>query len=285
MPAVGAPPPRPREAEPVDMRSHSTLMYWWPVWLVGFLFAAYTAVEDTRFIPVPPHTHVDIGSESVNLTPEKGDPKGFVKKIRDEVDRRGEHLPRMSHHAWMGTIYCFVLLLVIVITNVSLRGLWSVIIIISLILLAVLFYTFNWLAWLSSAVGQLHIYIGFAGYLFISTALLMLWCLSTFLFDRQVYIIFTPGQMRVCDQVGAGENVYDTTGMQIEKLRSDFFRHFFLGLEFLRWIGLPGGTGDVIVKTSGAQAHTFELRNVFNINTELREVEGMQRSRQVVAGP
>jgi len=40
----------------------------------------------------------------------------------------------------------------------------------------------------------------------------------------------------------------------------------------------------VIVKTSGAQAHTFELKNVFNINTELRQVEEMQRSRQVVAG-
>src|SRR5207302_4493790 len=95
--------------------------------------------------------------------------------------------------------------------------------------------------------------------------------LVTFLvFDRQIYIIFQPGALKVCLQVGGGEKQYDTIGMTIEKERSDLFRHWILGL----------GSGDIIVRTSGADRHEFRLNNVLFIGRKLQAIEEMQRVRQ-----
>jgi hypothetical protein len=63
-------------------------------------------------------------------------------------------------------------------------------------------------------------------------------------------------------------------GMTIQKLRDDLFRHWILGL----------GSGDLVVRTSGAQAHEFEMHNVLNVGTKLREIEDMQRERPTVQG-
>ncbi|MCI0741300.1 MAG: hypothetical protein L0Y72_19900, partial [Gemmataceae bacterium] len=94
------------------------------------------------------------------------------------------------------------------------------------------------------------------------------------LFDKQIYIVFTPGQFRVRLEIGDAETAYDTTGMTIQKQRSDLFRHWILGL----------GSGDLIVKTAGAQAHHFDLPNVLFLGRKVKEIEEMLRSRQVVAG-
>ena len=36
--------------------SHSTIFYWWPVWLVGFLMAAFTYLSGQVMAYVPPGT-------------------------------------------------------------------------------------------------------------------------------------------------------------------------------------------------------------------------------------
>jgi hypothetical protein len=94
------------------------------------------------------------------------------------------------------------------------------------------------------------------------------------LFDKQIYMVFTPGQLRVRLEIGEAETAYDTTGMTIQKQRSDLFRHWILGL----------GSGDLIVKTSGAQAHYFDMPNVLFLGRKVREIEDMLRARQVIAG-
>jgi hypothetical protein len=93
-------------------------------------------------------------------------------------------------------------------------------------------------------------------------------------FDRQLYMIFTPGQFRVCQEIGGGESTYDTMGMVIQKQRDDLFRHIILGL----------GSGDLIVRTSGAHSHEFHMSNVLFINRKLQVIEEMQRDRPVVKG-
>jgi len=52
-----------------------------------------------------------------------------------------------------------------------------------------------------------------------------LWCIVFFLFDRQIYMVFSTGQFRVRLEIGEAETAYDTTGMTIQKQRSDLFRH------------------------------------------------------------
>src|SRR5438067_9477254 len=53
---------------------HSTLFYWWPVWLLGFLFAALTYLSDTHMGLVPAGTeaakdrHVEIDDKGTMAT-------------------------------------------------------------------------------------------------------------------------------------------------------------------------------------------------------------------------
>src|SRR5205814_5463941 len=108
----------------------------------------------------------------------------------------------------------------------------------------------------------------------ISTVLLIIWLVAFLLFDQQVYMIFTPGQFRVRLEIGEGETAYDTTGMTVQKQRSDLFRHWILGL----------GSGDLIVRTSGAQAHMFDLPKVLFLGHKVNQIDEMLPIRQVVSG-
>ena len=84
----------------------------------------------------------------------------------------------------------------------------------------------------------------------------------------------SPGQFRVRLEIGDAETAYDTAGMTIQKQRSDLFRHWILGL----------GSGDLIVRTAGAQTHQFDMPNVLFLGRKVREIEDLLRSKQVVAG-
>src|SRR4051794_57918 len=50
-PAGGGGPPGRRE---IKLVSHSTIFYWWPIWLLGYVFALITYFDDSRFAIVPP---------------------------------------------------------------------------------------------------------------------------------------------------------------------------------------------------------------------------------------
>lgn len=262
----------------IKIISHTMLFYWWPVWLFGFIFTVWSFAENARVLHVPSDTKVEkVSDTQVTLTSEKN-----AKELQTEADNfRGSQdknlkarQPRVSKATWMGAVFSIVLLLVIFITNVPLRGLWSVVVIITIVLVAVILAFAGVWDDIFRALGNLHIYIGAAGYLFISIALIAMWAFALLVFDRQVYIIFTPGQMRVCEEVGSGEKVYDTMGMQIERHRDDLFRHWVLGL----------GSGDLTVRTSGAQPHTITMPNVLFIAKKLRDIEEMQRERATLPG-
>src|SRR5262249_34354306 len=142
-----------------------------------------------------------------------------------------------------GVIFCTVFLLVIVITNVPLRGLWSVIVIVVIVLMSIILALTEAWEWIFEKLNFLDIRINAGGYFFISIVLLGIWLVVFFLFDQQIYMIFTPGQLRVRLEIGEGETAYDTTGTTVQKQRSDLFRHWILGL----------GSGDLIIRTAGAQ--------------------------------
>ena len=87
------------------------------------------------------------------------------------------------------------------------------------------------------------------------------------IFDRQVYMVFSPGGFKVCTEVGGGEMAYPTVGLTLTKQRSDLFRHWILGF----------GSGDLIVRTTGAQAHQIEMHNVLFIDRKRQHIEQMIR--------
>jgi hypothetical protein len=275
MSTATSPAPRTERREIVVI-SHSTLFYWWPVWALGYLLCLITAFSGERLAVVPKDTkglHAQVegveGSRDVLVLPSGA-------KLQKDA-RTGSLDPRymISSNKNLGVLYVFVLLLVIAITNFSLRGLWSVIVIVILLSLAIIFAILGWWENILEYLGFLAIFINLGGYFLISTVLLVLWIIVVFYFDRQIYMIFTPGQLRVRLEIGDAESAYDTMGMTIQKQRSDLFRHWILGL----------GSGDLVVKTAGAQSHHFDMPNVLFLGRKVREIEDLLRQKQVVAGP
>jgi hypothetical protein len=249
----------PRE---VVVISHSTLFYWWPVWVVGYVMALITLIGGERMHTVPERAKVEV----------EGNGQKLVIVAPEGRALQAPHL-HMAYSGKPGVIFAIVLLLVIAITSVSMRGLWSVIVILVIILMSIIFALLDVWDPILSALSWLDIRINLAGYLFISTGLLILWLVVFFGFDRQTYMIFTPGNVRLQLEIGDGETTYDTTGMTVQKQRSDLFRHWILGL----------GSGDLIVRTAGAQTHHFDLPNVLSISRRVREIEELLRVKQVVA--
>jgi hypothetical protein len=203
-------------------------------------------------------------------------PSGKKLLQRKRPDGTLEDLPAdtsMAISKNYAVLYVVVLLLVIFITNVPLRGLWSVFIIIVIVLLAIIFAQSGIWEAILSRFHLLAIHINLGGYLFISTAVLILWLVNFFFFDHQFYMIFTPGQVRVHLEIGAGETVYDTGGMVFQKQRSDLFRHWILGF----------GSGDLIVRPAGGTQH-IDLPNVLSVGRRVREIEKKLAEKEVVTG-
>jgi hypothetical protein len=286
MSTVPAPPHQQRPGETLSGQneirivSHSTLFYWWPVWAIGFLMALITMIDGHRLAVVPPETEVAHIEEDVKAKIKGSENKSVDLKDRDVVVPKftankapleKPHL-QLAQNKNLGVIFCTILLLVIAITNIPLRGLWSVIVIVVIVFTTIIFGLMGWWQYIVDAIDLLDVRINLAGYLVIATVLFALWLIVLFLFDQQIYMVFTPGQLRVRLEIGEGETAYDTRGMTIQKQRSDLFRHWILGL----------GSGDLIVNTSGAQVHHFDLPNVLFVGRKVKQIEEMLRSMPVV---
>jgi hypothetical protein len=275
------PPATPRvgsQDEQIVIISHSTLFYWWPVWAVGYILAIMTYFGDYHMAIVPSGTIVkDVSTVDDPKTLRKGFvvPEKKVKELPRDDNGEPEN-PRLyiSKHSSYGVTFAVILLAVIIITNVPLRGMWSFVVIMFAIMLSIIFSFAGWWDRIFQAIHFLDIRINMGGYFFISTVLLIAWLITFFLFDHQIYAIFTPGALKVCEEIGGGEKNYDTTAMTLEKQRSDLFRHWILGL----------GSGDLIVNTSGAQVHHISLPNVLFINKKLHQIQEMLREKAVVRG-
>src|SRR5207244_965813 len=107
--------------------SHSSLFYWWPVWAVGFLMAAITGFSDYRMAIVPEYSKV---AQKVIVPGIDGErdvlalPKGHKWPTDAKGDPVAPHL-HVSRSKNLGVLFSMVMLLVVAITNIPLRGLWS----------------------------------------------------------------------------------------------------------------------------------------------------------------
>ncbi len=272
-PPVGTEPAK----KEIKMISHSTLFYWWPVWAFGFFLAIWTFVENDRLVIAPAAGKVDVLQTkeitSYNLrfdSTEKFDPENEQVKSSDK-EVRDVFKARVSRHAWLGSMFIVILLLTIFITNVPMRGLWSFMVIVLIIVIALLFSVFQVWDHFYRLIGGLHVFINMAGYMFVALSILTIWFIAVYIFDRRTYIIFTPGQVKVCEHIGASVRTYDTVGLTFEKQRDDLFRHIILGF----------GSGDLIVRTSGAERNEINIQNVIMIGSKLKDVENLLRERAV----
>jgi hypothetical protein len=265
----------PKDPTSITLVSHSMLFYWWPVWMVGFVLGVVSLQAGYRLAIVPEGTKLQAGSEGPQgQTYELVVPKNQQDPLRKLAESSSqEPFPvALAASRMMGLLFCFVLLVVIFSTNIPLRGLWSAIVVLLLLLLGGLLAALNLWDAIFDALGHLHIYITAAGYLFVSTILFVFWVLTMFLFDPRRYITFTPGQLIVHQEVGDLRQVYDTTNVIVEKRRSDFFRHILLGFF----------AGDIIVRIQGGQGQTFLLPNVLFAAAKVEQVAKLMKTRPVI---
>jgi hypothetical protein len=266
----------------VIVYQHSNLFYWWPVWFFGFVFAAVTYFGGHHMAIVPADTKAIKNATVVDKTNEKYEGRDVLvladKQHHPTIkDAAGTETIEQPHiyvykHRSLGTLYLIILLLVIFITNVTLRGQWSVIMLVVLSCGSVIFWLAGWWDVIFARLGNMSIYLNMGAYMMISTVLFILWCTNFFFFDRQFYVVFTPGQVRVCLELGQGEMIYDSFGMIVQKQRSDLFRHTLLGF----------GSGDISISLPKA-THPIALHNILNISSVLKRVEKMSREKIVVS--
>ena len=182
---------------------------------------------------------------------------------------------RMASSNNPGIIFAVTLCLVIVVSNIHLRGLWSVVAILSVALGSVLLAWLGWWDGILGTLGMIDIHINALGYVVISVFLFAIWspqpgCCTTAGSTRSS----AGGQLRVRTALGGGETTFDTMGMRVEKHRDDLFRHWLLGF----------GSGDLTVKTSGSNAYQLEIPNVLQISHKLELIRRMLQDREVVSG-
>jgi hypothetical protein len=207
--------------------SHSTIFYWWPAWLGGYALALVTWLGGSK-------ARLSNGSEIL-----------------------------IHPSAWVGLTFLVILTLVMIFTNVKLRGLYSV-----MFLLAIGFFVvlFGWLGWLDAILAwipYLSVYMDLGFYLTFSTLLLAIWLLRFFVFDRLTYWRVRPGQLTMERVIGGGAQSYDTRGMLFEQRGDDLFRHIILGL----------GSGDLLLITTGAKKGEIEIPNVLFARRKVATIE------------
>jgi hypothetical protein len=262
--AVDAPPRQ------VRIVGHSMLFYWWPVWAFGLVLAGLTWLDGDRLAIVPPGTEVVQGFEDAREALVL--PAGARLPQDPATGKPREPTIRVARHSSYGVIFFVTVLLVIFITNVAIRGLWSVVAVLTVVLGTVIFALAGWWDDIFEWAAHSHVYINAFGYLALALPLLVLWLVVALVYDRMMYMVFTPGQMVVRQEVGSGETAYDTVGMVVTKKRSGLLRHWLLGL----------GSGDLVVKTSGAHAQTLEMHNILFVGNKVRLIQRMLQTREVV---
>jgi hypothetical protein len=208
--------------------SHSALFYWWPVWVVGYIMAFVTYMQGE---------HIEIGGVREWFHPNSN----------------------------LGVLYFLTLFLVILITNVTVRGPGSVIVILTFIVGALFVAYMNWWDYILEWMGSLRIHMNLGAYLSFSTLMFIVWVLTVFIFDHMSYWLIKPGQITQEFLLGSGSKSYDTEGMVLEKHRSDIFRHWVLGL----------GSGDLVIQTMGANRDRIDVPNVLFVGAKVAVIQRM----------
>lgn len=255
--------------------SHSPYFYWWPLWLVGFVLAGASYWQGHRVAFVPDGTTAERGAQ---VTGHEGardiliTPANQKLPTTDDANELKQPRMRMLASNNAGLIWAVLLCVLVVNTHIQLRGVWSVIAVLLVLLLTVVFAIFRLWDGIFVLIQGADIHITASGYLTISLALFVIWVLTFFLYDRRQYMIFTRGQLRVRLAVGAGETVYDTRGMVVRKHRDALFRHWVLGF----------GSGDLTIHIAGTSARQYDMPNVLAIDRRLALINTMLQEREVV---
>jgi hypothetical protein len=314
--AIGEKVKAPAKERPFKLFKRSPIIYWWPIWVAAFLMALLSYLDSGYMVWVPPGTEAKRDwpvetepgrtqlREGLLLPAAQGDKAPHLLSAR--APGTGETLGepqqpgvRMARDRYLGFAFIFVMCLVLLHSSILMRGyvsylsaLFGVIVLLTIPLIEAYFPGIGLWGWIKYVVYDVfHVYISMQGYLFLGAFFLFLWLFSLLLYDRRTYIMVTPGQFCVRQEIGQGEMIYDVTLMMFERKRDDFFRHKILGLGLLDFFRrrlklgfLPTGTGDLVFRLSGAQGQVINWPNVWDVERKLQTLRHTLAEREVVSG-
>ncbi|MEO0981807.1 MAG: hypothetical protein AAFX03_04060 [Pseudomonadota bacterium] len=210
----------------MKLYAHSTLLYWWPVWLTSFGLGVWSMIAGDD---------VPLGDGTIRMLPSSSP----------------------------GFLFIILMVLVAVVTTNKLKGLRSVILMLSVLLLAILA---AWAGLIDEIIGSIaavstHVSAGF--YLTFGTGLVALWASTVFVFDKLSYWRISEGQLVRVRVIGAAEKAYDARGLTVEHEADDLLRHLVFGFR----------SGDIVLRTSGAENATVALRNVLFVDRKISEIQ------------
>jgi hypothetical protein len=263
------------EQSSVKIISHSNLFYWWPVWAVGFLLALLTYLDGYYMALVPVGTVAE-KARQVQGVDEPRDVLILPANRALPVDETGSEPEqprlRVARSNSLGSIFVTVLLLVLLITNIRFTGVWSLVVIMLILLLSVTFALTGMWDRVFRLIGSSDVHITAAGYFFLAASLFLVWVAVLLFYDRLSYATFGRGQFTIHHAFGAGATSYEVQGLSLEKKRDNLFRHWLLGM----------GSGDLVIRTGGVHARTFELPNVLFVGSKVATAKRLLQERQVV---
>jgi hypothetical protein len=224
------------EATPEVLRiyQHTNFFYWWVVWAYGFICGILTYID----------------GRTVALV-------------------NGKEL-HVHSSAWVGISFVALLLIVAFFTNYRVKGPYSVILILGLVVAAFAMYFADVWSFIFRVFPALLIFMNLAFYLSLSTALFLLWALATFGLARLSYWEFTPGQVTRYQRIGEGSQSWDARGLHLDRVADDILINKILGLRFLGF-----GTADLKFTTSGAVRETHTIENVWCANQRDKEIRDL----------
>jgi hypothetical protein len=266
---------------------HSPMFYWWPVWVMGLVMAAWTFWEDHQVALFPEGTQLIEGKLAA--------PEGRQLVVPQDPPIR------MTASRVPGAIFVLTLIFTIYSVGGPLRAPWYFFM---TALAAAVAFAGLWLgAWPEAfeAIAWTRIYINAGGYLAISAAVLAYWLLFVLVLDPWTCVEFSERQIRIYRAIGEAVEVYDAGGVFFEKRPYDWVRWLMGGgiLAVLFWapVGLLGlltgrgfrrfrgfsewGAGDLILKTSGAEHVILEMPNVLAVGRKLRKIEHQLQTQHV----
>jgi hypothetical protein len=261
----------------VKIYGHSNLFYWWPVWAFGFLMAFLTYWGGYVLAVVPAGTVAEKAKQVQGVDGTRDVlilPANRELPADDATGKPEQPTLSIARSNGPGAVFVTVVLLVIFITNIRLSGIASVVVIMLILLLSGFFALVGIWDTIFRLLNASDVHLTAAGYLALALPLLLIWLAVLFFYDRLTYATFSRGQFTIHYAFGAGATSYEVIGLSLEKKRDDLFRHWLLGF----------GSGDLVIRTGGANRQTFELPNVLFVGAKLALAQRLLQERQVVKG-
>ena len=225
------------------IHSHSTLMYWWVLWLYGAVAAGLTYFQGKP---------VDMGTGRATL---------------------------VHPSPWVGVTFVLLLLFVMLFTSVRLRTLQTLIV--AMILVPIGFavdWAYGWHSVMETT-AQLVIHMNLAFYAVVSGAIFVLWFLVVFVIDRLSYWRVSAGHIEEKNWLETmDEHMYPTSGAVIRRERDDFIRHKILGLGLLGF-----GTGNLVFMPTGQAGPRILIENVWRVKQKRDRAQALFQVTTVVA--